>query len=335
MGGVASTPCVSDGNVYIGTTNGYLYCLDLDNGNQIWARQTTNRSATPGSSPIISSPVVHNGAVYITNEASKVYAFTADNNGTLVTGYPIVLPIDTQGHGDGGNGVTDVRQQNITGASSPAIATVGPTTYLLVGCDDGYIYRINLSDRTCSALNMGGCVESSPAVSGNYAYIGVSIYGGRDAKRVSIEPFEIVASWLLGEESRATISLEYDFAYNGVDTGHKFYKLDANVTGDDHDWLIAFVLRSYPYFDYFVGSAAHTTGGIVYTGNDDGHFYALDANRLSAIVSGGYYDDTIQSPGFISSSPAIGYNIDSNHDMWVFITTKSDGGKLNAFKTVR
>jgi outer membrane protein assembly factor BamB len=331
MGGVASTPCISDGKVYVGTTNGYLYCLNLANGSQIWARQTTDRSATPGNSRIISSPVVYNGVVYITNEASKVYAYTADSNGTLVAGYPIVLPIDT-------HGITNVNQQNICGASSPAIATVGSNTYLLVGCDDGYVYRIELCYRSIAALNMGGCVESSPSVSGNYAYIGVSIYGGQDLQRITIEDsttgdLEHSGFWKLGEESRATASLAYDFAYNGVDTGYIFYRVHDPDTDPPKGYLPQFADAD----NYFVGSAGHTTGGIVYTGNDNGRFYALDAADLHSLVNQqdgeGYYDT--ESPGFICSSPAIGYNVDANHNRWVFITTRADGGKLYAFKTTR
>ena len=73
----------------------------------------------------------------------------------------------------------------------------------------------------------------------------------------------------------------------------------------------------------------------MYTGNDNGHFYALAASDLSAIVPDGYYDTNIQEPGFICSSPAIGYNVDANHNRWVFITTRADGGKLYAFKSFR
>ncbi len=127
---MASTPCIypttiEDGRVYVGSTDGYLYCLGLDDGDLKWAQPTTDRSDPAGLSAIISSPVVYDGVVYITNEASKLYAFEADDDGDLVSGYPISLPIDESGHGDYGYGVTDVREQNICGASSPAIAAVG------------------------------------------------------------------------------------------------------------------------------------------------------------------------------------------------------------------
>ncbi len=129
------------------------------------------------------------------------------------------------------------------------------------------------------------------------------------------------------------MSLEYDFAYNGIDTGWQFLKMDANATGVGHGSLAEF--GNWYTEGYFVGSAAHTTGGIIYTGNDNGHLYALDANDLHSIVSGGYYDETIQDSGFICSSPAISYNVDTSHNRWVFITTRADGGKLYGFKTVR
>lgn len=325
MGGVASTPCISNGRVYVGSTNGYLYCLDLITGNQIWTRQTTDRSTPAGSSRIISSPVVYDGVVYITNEASKVYAFTADANGTPVSGYPVELPIAS-------HGITDVSQQNITGASSPSIAVVGPNTYLMVGCDDGCLYRIKLSDRTRAEIALGGCIESSPAISGNNAYVGVSIWHGRNLQRITVEPLARVASWNLVEESRATPSLMYNFVYDGVDTGTVFHRVDAAALGDD---LTSGPGNNFFGGDYFVGSAAHTTGGIIYTGNDSGRFFALDAGSMTELVAGGYYDDTVSSTGFICSSPAIAYNVDSNHNRWVFVTTRSDGGRLYAFKSVR
>lgn len=147
-----------------------------------------------------------------------------------------------------------------------------------------------------------------------------------------VEPHR--TGWEAKYESRQdSESLSCGADLGSIDTGHQFFKMDANATGSGNSWLADF---GDPYTeDYFVGSAAHITSGIIYTGNDNGRFYALDANDLNAIVSGGYYDDTIQDPGFICSSPVIGYNVDANHNRWVFITTRADGGKLYAFKTIR
>ena len=61
----------------------------------------------------------------------------------------------------------------------------------------------------------------------------------------------------------------------------------------------------------------------------------LGCKPIMEVIPGGYYDATIQQPGFICSSPALGYNVDAAHNRWVYITTRSDGGKLYAFTTTR
>mgnify|MGYP001585775516 CR=1 FL=1 len=83
-----------------------------------------------------------------------------------------------------------------------------------------------------------------------------------------------------------------------------------------------------------MGSSAVTTGGLVYVGNDTSKFYALSANDLSKITS--YTTGADASYYFISSSPAIGYNVDDDHNRWVFVTRRgpTGNGKLYAFKTV-
>ena len=77
--------------------------------------------------------------------------------------------------------------------------------------------------------------------------------------------------------------------------------------------------------------------GLVYVGNDDGTFRVLSTENLSQVVA--YNAGT----GFICSSPAIAYNVDANHNRWVYVTTRAEPGtepgiphgKMLAFKTVR
>ncbi len=199
---------------------------------------------------------------------------------------------------------------------------------------------------TVTGINMGGCVESSPSVRDNYAYVGVTIDDAPDLQRVTIvDPatggLACSGFWELGQESRGTPSLAYDYAYSGVDTGHIFYRVHDPATDPPMGLLpqYAVPVELYPY-PFFVGSAAHTTGGVVYVGNDNGRFYALDADDLGPLFAqpgddDGYYDGGIQNSGFICSSPAIGYRVDEDNNRWVFITTRSDGGKLYAFKISR
>ena len=56
-GNVESSPAVVDGKVYIGSTDGKLYCLDADTGASIWNYTTGD--------VITSSPAVADNRVYI------------------------------------------------------------------------------------------------------------------------------------------------------------------------------------------------------------------------------------------------------------------------------
>jgi outer membrane protein assembly factor BamB len=54
---VFSSPAISDGNVYIGSYDNNVYCLDASNGSAIWTYETDGY--------IYSSPAVIDGKVYI------------------------------------------------------------------------------------------------------------------------------------------------------------------------------------------------------------------------------------------------------------------------------
>ena len=67
---VLSSPAVADGKLYIGATDGKLYCLDAYTGAWIWEYDT--------ESYIDSSPTVVDGEVYICSENGIVYCLNAD-----------------------------------------------------------------------------------------------------------------------------------------------------------------------------------------------------------------------------------------------------------------
>ncbi len=73
-----SSPAISSGKVYIGSLDGNLYALSADTGNVDWKFKTEG--------PILSSPAVADGAVYITSEEPTVgvlYKLNADNGAVM------------------------------------------------------------------------------------------------------------------------------------------------------------------------------------------------------------------------------------------------------------
>lgn len=94
-GQIHSSPAVVDGYVYVGSTNGYLYCLDEDgftDGNQGW---TGEGNVGSGYGDVIwsyniggqlwASPAISNGRLYIGSTISNFYLYSFwASNGTYI-----------------------------------------------------------------------------------------------------------------------------------------------------------------------------------------------------------------------------------------------------------
>ena len=68
-GEVISSPAVADGTVFVGSTDGNLYAVDLESGTQKWKLFTGVR--------VTSSPAVENGVVYFGSYSGRFYAVDA------------------------------------------------------------------------------------------------------------------------------------------------------------------------------------------------------------------------------------------------------------------
>jgi len=86
ISGIVSSPCVADGVIYIGSGNGYLYCLNASDGRYIEPGTGNLSSTTTGyylcnaitvSTGIISSPTVSDGWVYAGTYDGNLWAFEA------------------------------------------------------------------------------------------------------------------------------------------------------------------------------------------------------------------------------------------------------------------
>jgi len=93
-GGIFSSPAVADNRVFIGTLDGFFYCLNMTNGEILWEYAF-------GGAPILSSPAVAYGKVFFgtDNPNCTLYAldeFTGDflwgfSDGTPIQGSPAVV----------------------------------------------------------------------------------------------------------------------------------------------------------------------------------------------------------------------------------------------------
>jgi outer membrane protein assembly factor BamB len=139
---VHSSPAVSDGVVYVGSTDNYVYALNASTGKKVWSSRTRTS--------ITSSPTVHDGYVYIGSNDGYVYAFDASTGDQL---WKYQTP----------NSVV----------SSPAVAY----GCVFVGSKDNNLYCLNASTgKKIWQSPTGYWVWSSPAVADGNVYVGSEDY---------------------------------------------------------------------------------------------------------------------------------------------------------------
>jgi outer membrane protein assembly factor BamB len=146
-GGVASSPSVADGRVYVGSQDKHVYCLDAWTGALIWKFNTSSR--------IKSSPAVVNGKVYVGPDDGYVYCLNAYNGSLIWSAYA------------GGYVQADFSAA-VNLRSSPTV--VGDRVY--VGSLDKNVYSLDANTGDAEwAYQTEGYITSSPAVVEGVVYI--------------------------------------------------------------------------------------------------------------------------------------------------------------------
>ena len=137
----SSSAVGTDGTVYVGSDDGYLYALSAD-GSTKWKYKT--------GGPVTSSPALgFEGTVYVGSDDGHLYALSADGS--------------TKWKYKTGGNVT----------SSPAVSAED-VEVVYFGSDDGYLYALNGDDGSLKwpGYKTGGAVSSSPAVAHGIVYVG-------------------------------------------------------------------------------------------------------------------------------------------------------------------
>jgi outer membrane protein assembly factor BamB len=137
-GGVLSSPAVYEGNVYIGSGDHKLYCLQMETGSKVWEALTGEY--------ILSSPAVAYGMAYVGSIDFSVYAFDAQT-GAQQWSYQTDGPV----------------------YSSPAVAY----GKVFIGSYDNKIYSLDAyTGEKLWEYVTGHDVYSSPAVVDGKVYVG-------------------------------------------------------------------------------------------------------------------------------------------------------------------
>ena len=272
---VDSSPAIdNDGTVYVGSGDGYLYAIN-PNGTLKWRYQTGNNVY---SSPAIGS----DGTIFFGSNSNYIYA--VNPNGTLKWSYQT-----------GG----DIR-------SSPAIDTDG-TVY--IGSADGYLYAINPdgtlkwryqggggnpvigADGTVyvgsvdgsSAINPDGTLKWSYQTGGGALAIGTdgTIYVGSSDHYLYALNADGTLKWRAQAENRINSSLAIDSSgtiyFGSTSTSSYAYLYAINPDGT-HKWRYRVEYQDNP------SSPAISSDGTVYFGLGDYYLYAINPIQFSGVT---------------------------------------------------
>lgn len=286
---VYSSPAVAYGCIFIGSKDGYIYCLNASSGQKIWAR--------PTGQEVVSSPAVDECRVFVGSDDGWFYCLNAS------TGYPFWIkwigwnamssPAVLNGRVYVGSGHHDVVCFNASDGSeiwryatsdpvvsSPAIAD----GIVYVSCDDFAVHAINASTGERVWRTLTGSADSSPCIYEGYVYVGsyqgyvfclnayngTIMWGFQTPDTIMSSPAVTDGCVFIGSEDNSIYCIN-------ASNGHKIWQTQ---TG------------------YWVCSSPAVVGGNVYVGSDDYNLYCLNAST-------GAIKWTYQTGNQVKSSPAI------------------------------
>ena len=299
---VTTSPAVADGMVFVGTSGGDFYALDMTTGNIIWMFKT--------ASSISSSPVIMNGIVFFgTEEPGKVYAL---DSYTGLVRWVYEVP----------NGAAVY--------SSPAIFD----DMVFVGCSDRYLRCLSqFEGNLVWTTYIGGEYLSSPAIADNMVFItspyvyAVDMFTGKLIWKYqtnwSVISSPAVADGLVFVGSKnddKVIALEQDsgrlvwsFRTGGWLTSPAIDSVKKLVIVGCRDARIYCLdeYRGYLEWEYidgvnYLSAPTISMNGLIYIGSSNGNLYCIDEETGSEVWKYSVGASIVSSPAVIYEHVFVG-----------------------------
>jgi outer membrane protein assembly factor BamB len=292
-GMVFSSPAVSGGVVYVGSTDGRLYALDLATGGKRWEYKTGGR--------VVSSPAVANGSVFVESYDGKLHAVDAASGAVkwkFATGGEHRF---TAKHLHGIEPAAETMPDPFDFyLSSPAVWN--GTVYF--GSSDGNIYAVNAATGVLKwKYQTGDVVHASPAVADGIVFI-----GSWDSYMYALDTLTGALKWRFktGEDPdihnqhgiQSSAAVVNGMVYFGCRDSH-LYAVDEK-TGEQR-W-------SYDNKGSWVIASPAVRDGKVYAATSDtGLFYALDGKTGAQQFSLSFHHwPMFSSPALVGNMAYIG-----------------------------
>ena len=295
-GEVKSSPAIADGRVYIGSSDGHLYALDLKTGKEVWSVLLDGA--------VEASPALADNTVYIGTLSGTLYALDTGSGSrrwTFRTGAKLAGGVNW--FRDSGNrlciiaGSYDASLYCIDGRTGKSMWRYRTGSYIngspavdgkycVFGGCDAVIHALSIADGAGALeINSGAYIAGSASIRGDHVYVGN--YNG-ELLKVSLTTGEIV--WIYSINNNPFLSspaVTDEVAVIGG--GDMCVHCVDNLTGKAR-WTYATLGA--------VDSSPLIAGDKVLAGSDDGRLYLLNLADGRLIWS-------YEIGSSITSSPAV------------------------------
>lgn len=263
---IRSSPLVSNGMVYISSTDNNVYTFNASTGAKAW-QMPTGSYREPGSF-IFSSPTILNGVLYIGSNDHHVYAFDA------VTGKQLWMTAATGG----------------PIYASPAVVN----GVLYIGSTDHWVYAYNISNGSLRwKVATGGAIYSSPAVVNHIVYI-----GSDDFKLYALDAATGHILWTGAATSNfnTSPSVVDGVVYIASDDSSVYaFQATCSQTVCPPLWVVK--------TGNYIRSSTAIANGLLYVGSHDKTLYAFDTRQCANVECAPVWKATLG--GDIESSPTV------------------------------
>jgi outer membrane protein assembly factor BamB len=329
-GQILSSPAVAGGTLFLGSSDHFLYALDLASGTQKWKFQTDGR--------ITSSPAVSAGIVYFGSYDSYFYAVDAATGQLKWKFHTAGERRFSANHLHGAEPAAEIMPDPFDFYLSSPVVWNGAVYF---GSGDSNIYALDALSGTLKwKFKTGNVVHASPAIADGTLYV-----GSWDSYFYALDAATGAEKWHFktGEDPdihnqvgiQSSAAVAGGVVYFGC-RDSKFYAVDA-ATGKER-W--SFSNKG----SWVIASPAVLDGKVYFATSDTGLFHALDAKSGAPIFSLDFkHWPMFSSPAIAGDTAYIGphqgklyaINLKTQKLSWTFETegsrkngavyTKSDG----------
>jgi eukaryotic-like serine/threonine-protein kinase len=326
-GNIYSSPTISDGNVYIGSCDGKLYCRNAETGTKVWD-YTTNPGY--GSLAIFATPAIDADSVYFGTLNNQFYALDKDNG-------------EKNWIVDEVNGWPDLTE-NTNIISSPTL----DSDVLFFGSSDNAMYSYTIKGSPFwSPYFTGSNITATAAYYNERIYFGswdgyfycrgTGILGEAEWRYPAKTPVDLspLPGRILSSPTIATIPTiagDKVYVYFGGGNNLEEGSGGASVTPGDTNIYCLNVADGEKIWNYETGGAIVSKAAVVenklYVGSLDGKVYCLNAETGEMIWTFSTDDEVYSSPFVSNGRVYIGSN-----DNYLYCLDAVTGDKIWSFKT--